>query len=1282
MTLSSRSGRLSCIGCLLVLPWLFALVFMTGCPAGGTGNGNGNNNGNGNGNGNGNQSSNGEIITPSSNFGLSLSDPPFQVRYSVPDSATSISGYRLRVVDSSPNSPAIGDPVTIAANLSSGSNRFFDFDPSEAGVGFFRVGVAFTFEGDNETAESSGVIQVQGPPDPRFILPAQPLTVVEQGSNVTVTFDAGDPEGVVQWRAFVLGSDDSQTAPPDRLGAQLAVGSGNVGTITFLTGGLPEGDYILGLSATDSGMSVAATVAAGQSDRIVTIPRTGVETPRVRVVAQGSIIVPSITITNPGNADIDLFKDETFTIGLTATLPPGGTGEVEVFYDTDTNVNNGFTIIADNLPVTTTQVEFPSNVPEGTYFIGATIRDGINAPVTDYSTGRVIVTRTITLSVTEPNTSLSVAPGSAVSIRWTTNAPADSGTVDVFAQRLNTNNQPTGAVIPIVTAGVMTLRTATFTSATSGLFRITVRLNITGQAAISDVSPRPVRVTSLPAIAWLGSVAEENSSIDGAIFGGVNFEDNAGSSFTKADDLDGDGLNEFVITSRYAKPFFINPSGVGPGEAYVVYGERGTSRLTGEYNLNSVSTSLLRGIALTGIRTQGNNSQTNGIADVLSVPDVDGDGKEELVLGFPFVDSASLDGNPFDGRIDEGVNLGPSICVNPTRNAHFNKGGIVVLSSANSSLANPTGSAPVINLDRVGQNFSNQSLTPFDINLVFEDQCNFDNNAADCVPGGDQQLETIVGPNVGFFDVLATPQWLVFPFDADCDNTVADNDCPARTSFTPTCGVGNPNPPPVNFGSGFYPADSTPFEPLGARVLGRTTGDRFGTTMTVSRPSSVSGQVELVVSAPLRSSGDGIGFVLRHTNLWGGAGVRPKPHQYLVDVGGYIGGGRSGGAFSNTHLVGDLQDRIENIEGIEDFNGDGRGDLVVGAPHADSNFGLVYIAYRREPGAGGLEGDFLLTKLGLPPVSEERLDGLLLRGRPEVASASPSSPEGLGFSIADGFDFNNDGISDLALGRPNADGGTGEVIILFGGTGILSPEGGFVLNDILLRSRTAAGGPVAVRIRGATVAGEKGQFGFNIANAGDVDGDGLDDLVVAAPNATPRFDPDPNDGVDQLTAPGVDNNLDGVRDQVPGSDNLEQAGLVYLILGKNRLDQVRTCQGTQKSCTSAADCPVGTGCTLTDPTINIEELGTTRLQGLIIAGRRAGDYLGGGDAGDAGQGGSSTKFGKGRSRGLASAGDVDGDGRADILIGAVLADPRRDPNTGIGVSNGGEVYLFYGSNVP
>ena len=59
-------------------------------------------------------------------------------------------------------------------------------------------------------------------------------------------------------------------------------------------------------------------------------------------------------------------------------------------------------------------------------------------------------------------------------------------------------------------------------------------------------------------------------------------------------------------------------------------------------------------------------------------------------------------------------------------------------------------------------------------------------------------------------------------------------------------------------------------------------------------------------------------------------------------------------------------------------------------------------------------------------------------------------------------------------------------------------------------------------------------------------------------------------------------------------------------------------------------------------------------------------------------GGINAKRDRGRSTGLSTAGDVDGDGNADILIGSVLATPRIDPQTGDGTTRGGEAYLLYG----
>ena len=48
-----------------------------------------------------------------------------------------------------------------------------------------------------------------------------------------------------------------------------------------------------------------------------------------------------------------------------------------------------------------------------------------------------------------------------------------------------------------------------------------------------------------------------------------------------------------------------------------------------------------------------------------------------------------------------------------------------------------------------------------------------------------------------------------------------------------------------------------------------------------------------------------------------------------------------------------------------------------------------------------------------------------------------SGTDSFGSSLATGFDFNNDGISDLAIGSPTAAGGVGEVLILFGGAQLL-----------------------------------------------------------------------------------------------------------------------------------------------------------------------------------------------------------------------------------------------------
>jgi hypothetical protein len=1240
-----------------------------------------------------------QIVSFSQNFGVSALDPPISVLYTVTGTPDSIAGFYVPVADESAGSAPIGERVIVVSALSPGTNRAFSFDPAAAGIGYYRVGLIVMVDGVELTPTplSTGVIQVQGPPEPRFIQPADAVTGVWKGDDLFISFDAGDPEGDVRWRLFYLAESDSRDNPPDELGTQIKTGSGNVGSATLSTSSMNAGEYEIGLSATDSGFTIATTVANGDLDRIVTIPNDLQSGPIIRVVDTTEVEPPLVVFTDPGASGVALFRDEAYTLRFRITISePGATGYVELFYDDDDEVDNGYEdTIAEDLPASATSYPLPTNLPEGVWYIGATVRTvgGISPATTYYAPGTIEIVQDPTLTVNAPNSPLPVPPSTPVAVAWTTNAPLSSGNLDVFARIVGPAGAPEGPEIAILTAEPMTTAAATFTSTESGLFEISVRLNLVDGTSVTEAAPKFVRVSTLPRILWLGSLADADPPFEGAVFGGVQPEDNAGSALCAAGDLDGDNAADFVIAARYGKPFFDNPDGIGAGEAYIVYG--GGTPLLGEYNLNSVGTAGLRGLTLTGIRTVDANGDTDGLATVATIPDADDDGIDELAFGFPRTDSATLRPsliNPDIGPLEkDGV---------------FLSGGVVILSSQNSLLANPEGGIPVIALDVVGRQFDDVTVVPSGGDLAFDDQLTFQEGDPDadpptqdgCVDGTDGEPDTIIGPSVGFWDQLAPPLWeqegLTF-----YSGPPAPDLCPTRYDYDVlAC------PEDENWqwaGSGFYPAAATPLEPLGVRLIGPAEGDGFGTSISSTRVFSGIPRGDLLVSAPNRTglavyveelsanvSGAGVAMLFNNRTFWGPDDVflngetPPTPHQYTPGFPSHCGDGRAD-PIGAARIVGDSNDAIQTVLGIDDFNGDAINDIAVGAPASGGGQGRVYVAYRRQ-GGSALEGNFILGKLQLPPTDSERLDGMLI--------VTNGSTDALGSSLATDLDFNDDGVTDLVIGSPNASGGVGEVLIVFGDPGIVSGSNGISVDALLTTSRTTDGGPVAIRIAG-NARDSDGQLGFNVANAGDVDGDGTDDLLIAAPGGTPRFDPFPNDGDDTLSEKGLDLDFDGIKDDVSGPagrpdgivdafDDLSEAGIVYIVLGSNRLDQIKTCSETGKACSSDAECLAGEVCSSAEMTISIDQLGTANLRGFMLVGRDSGDRLGGGDAGDPDMGGKANKLGRGRSTGLASAGDVDGDGRSDILIGAVLADPRRDPNTGVGVENGGEVYLVYGAAAP
>ncbi len=156
-----------------------------------------------------------------------------------------------------------------------------------------------------------------------------------------------------------------------------------------------------------------------------------------------------------------------------------------------------------------------------------------------------------------------------------------------------------------------------------------------------------------------------------------------------------------------------------------------------------------------------------------------------------------------------------------------------------------------------------------------------------------------------------------------------------------------------------------------------------------------------------------------------------------------------------------------SVAAAGDVNGDGYGDLIVGAPFYDNgetDEGRVFV--------------YIGTK-----------DGPALA--PAWTAESQQASAQFGGSVAGGVDVNGDGYSDVAAGAPLYDKAfrdTGRVFVWHGGP----PSPG---NDSGLG---ASGDPN--NADGSVDGGQAFErFGEAVANAGDVNGDGFGDLIIGAP---------------------------------------------------------------------------------------------------------------------------------------------------------------------------------------
>ncbi|MDZ7949894.1 hypothetical protein [Nostoc sp. DedQUE09] len=332
-----------------------------------------------------------------------------------------------------------------------------------------------------------------------------------------------------------------------------------------------------------------------------------------------------------------------------------------------------------------------------------------------------------------------------------------------------------------------------------------------------------------------------------------------------------------------------------------------------------------------------------------------------------------------------------------------------------------------------------------------------------------------------------------------------------------------------------------------------------------------------------------------------------------------------------------------SVSNAGDINNDGIDDLIIGAGYTDPNgkynAGQSYVVFgRTNLGSGGT----------LNLSSLDGTNGFLINGIAEN--------DFLGGSVTNAGDINNDGIDDLIIGAPgakrNGKNAVGQSYVVFGGTNLgsggslnlssLDGTNGFLINGIA----------------------ENDLLGAFVSNAGDINNDGIDDLIVGALNPYPysRNYPwqsyvvfgkrnlgsggtlnlsfldgtngflingiavgDDSEGISIRNAEDINN--DGIDDLIIGApaanpNGIRDAGQSYVVFGERNL---------------------GSG-----GIFNLAFLNGNN--GFIINGIAANDFSG---------------------KSVSNAGDINNDGIDDLIIGAPYANPN-------GREVAGQSYVVFG----
>ena len=334
-----------------------------------------------------------------------------------------------------------------------------------------------------------------------------------------------------------------------------------------------------------------------------------------------------------------------------------------------------------------------------------------------------------------------------------------------------------------------------------------------------------------------------------------------------------------------------------------------------------------------------------------------------------------------------------------------------------------------------------------------------------------------------------------------------------------------------------------------------------------------------------------------------------------------------------------------------DVNGDGFDDLLIGAYKADASgnskpsAGESYLIF----GAATMPVNIDLTSIGTT-VAGAKLFGV-------------DAYDYSGRSVSSAGDINGDGFADIVIGAPYSDGSgnlenlAGECYVIFG-----SPIMAATIELSTLGTTTP--GMIFFGSRAGDYTGR------SAITAGDVNGDGFDDVIIGAHFGDALNNTKYNAGDSFLVfgsaSPPAAVDLANIGGSVPGikfygADNLDQSGFAVSSAGDVNGDGFAdiligaySADGIGNLESNAGESYVVFGGATMPTSIDQNNVGVT-VPGIVIFGVDAEDFSG---------------------RSVSSVGDVNGDGFDDILIGANRSDGALNTK-----SYAGESYLIFGGDL-